>query len=173
MGERSEGGAAFEQRKVFTHRLHGCSLCARHLLQIAISPYSLLTPLIPSTKVLLFVLFRFFTSPRASLTLTSALCYLGRDSSLSLKLQCLLHHTGWHNCQQLRVIEPLTCHTLSIALLLIESLLLFAFISFLPLDSLMSIFIASPWHVNFCLHAVQGRLLKSDATLMCLKWIWK
>lgn len=38
MGERSEGGAAFEQRKVFTHRLHGCSLCARHLLQIAISP---------------------------------------------------------------------------------------------------------------------------------------
>lgn len=105
-----------------------------------------LTPLIPTTKVLFFVLFPFLLSPHAALTLTSVPCYLGWDSSLSLKLQCLLHHTGWHNCQQLSVIEPLTCHTLFIALLLIEPLLLFAFISFLPLDSLMSIFIASPWH---------------------------
>lgn len=36
MGERSEGGAAFERLKVFSH---GCLLCASHFLQIAISPY--------------------------------------------------------------------------------------------------------------------------------------
>jgi len=133
-----------------------------------------LTTLIPTTKVLFFVLFPFFYFLRVLVwLLTSVVCYLGWDSSLSLKLQCLLHHTGWHSCQQLSVIEPLTCHTLFIALFLIEPLLLFAFVSFLPLDSLMSIFIASPWHTNFCLHAVQGRLLKSDATLMCLKWIRK